>query len=179
MDQSETMNSQKIEDCDGTGTKLPQAQSESKEVSPVGRQIRGISWILIVFSILTSTFLFGLDNTIVADVQPAIVGQFGSVDRLPWLSVAFMIGAASTTLFWGQMYGQCNAKWLYITCVTIFEVGSAVCGAAPSISALIVGRAICGLGGTGMYTGVLTLLSMLTDEGERATYFGLSGMVWV
>ena len=53
------------------------------------------------------------------------------------------------------MYGQCNAKWLYITCIIIFEVGSAVCGAAPSMGALIVGRAICGLGGTGMYTGVL------------------------
>ena len=53
------------------------------------------------------------------------------------------------------MYGHCNAKWLYISCIIIFEVGSAVCGAAPSMDALIVGRAICGLGGTGMYTGVL------------------------
>ena len=53
------------------------------------------------------------------------------------------------------MYGQCNAKWLYTICVIIFEVGSAICGAAPSMSALIVGRAICGVGGTGMYTGVL------------------------
>ena len=57
--------------------------------------------------------------------------------------------------FRGQMYGQFNAKWLYITCIILFEVGSAICGAAPNIDALIVGRAICGLGGTGMYTGVL------------------------
>ncbi|TVY18176.1 Efflux pump [Lachnellula arida] len=153
---------------------LDKAQPEA----PVAHMVTGFSWVLVVISILTSTFLFGLDNTIVADVQPAIVNQFNSVNRLPWLSVAFQMGAASTTLFWGQMYSQCNAKWLYITCITIFEIGSAVCGAAPNMDALIVSRAICGLGGTGMYTGVLTLLSVLTVETERAKYFALSGMVW-
>ena len=77
------------------------AEHEPKdEQTPAGRRLRGIPWILVVSSILTSTFLFGLDNTIVADVQPAIVGQFGSVSRLAWLSVAFLVGAASTTLFW-------------------------------------------------------------------------------
>lgn len=53
------------------------------------------------------------------------------------------------------MYAQWNAKWLYISCIIIFEVGSALCGAAPDMTALIVGRAICGFGGIGMYTGVL------------------------
>ena len=79
-------------------------KSDSNEkglkAAPTGRQIHGLSWALVVGSILTSTFLFGLDNTIVADVQPAIVGKFNSISRLPWLSIAFMIGAASTTLFW-------------------------------------------------------------------------------
>ena len=73
---------------------------QNRDTATPGRQLRGVSWILVVFSILTSTFLFGLDNTITADVQPAVVRQFQSVDRLAWLSVAFMVGAASTTLFW-------------------------------------------------------------------------------
>ena len=47
----------------------------------------------------------------------------------------------------GKIFAQFNAKWTYILTVFLFEVGSAVCGAAPSISALIVGRAICGVGG--------------------------------
>ncbi|PVH68205.1 hypothetical protein DL98DRAFT_441745 [Cadophora sp. DSE1049] len=49
---------------------------------------------------------------------------------------------------------QFNAKWTYILCVALFEVGSAIYGAAPSMDALIVGRAICGVGGSGMYVGV-------------------------
>ena len=81
-------------------TIIEKNEQSSPAPSLSGRQLRGIKWILVVASILTSTFLFGLDNTITADVQPAIVSRFDSVSRLPWLSVAFMVAAASTTLFW-------------------------------------------------------------------------------
>lgn len=76
------------------------------------------------------------------------------------------------------MYGQFDAKILYLLNVLTFEVGSAVCGAAPTINALIVGRAICGLGGAGMYCGVMTLLSVTTTEHERPTYIGMTGLTW-
>lgn len=46
------------------------------------------------------------------------------------------------------------------------------------MNSLIVGRAICGLGGAGMYLGVLTILSMLTTPTERPMYLSLTGMVW-
>ena len=35
----------------------------------------------------------------------------------------------------------------------LFEVGSAICGAAPTMDALIVGRVLAGIGGAGMYLG--------------------------
>lgn len=72
----------------------------------------------------------------------------------------------------GQLYTHFNAKWVYIICVILFEVGSALCGAAPNMNALIIGRVICGLGGGGMYTGVMVLLSINTTEQERPSYFG-------
>lgn len=90
-----------------------------------------------------------------ADVQPAIVLHFNSVAKLSWLSVAFLIGAAATNLVWGKVFGQFNAKWTYIFCVALFEIGSAVCGAAPTMDALIVGRAICGVGGQFSYPRVM------------------------
>jgi hypothetical protein len=76
-----------------------EAQPSSDHAS-AGRQLHGLKWALLISSILTSTFLFGLDTTIVADVQPAIVKEFDSIDRLPWISVAFLLLSASTTLFW-------------------------------------------------------------------------------
>ncbi|KAI9747457.1 MAG: hypothetical protein M1835_002104 [Candelina submexicana] len=149
-----------------------------KEKQKPPRDVKGVVWGLVVVSILSSTFLFALDNTIVADVQPAIVLRFKDIGKLPWLSVAFLLGAAGTNLVWGKIYGQFNAKWLYILCVFLFELGSAVCGAAPTINALIVGRAICGVGGSGMYVGVMTLLSVTTTPTERPMYIGLTGITW-
>ena len=120
-------------------------------------------------------FFFSLDQTIVADIIPAIVNHFGSVGKLPWVSVTLLLAAAGTINFWAKMYGQFDPKWLYIFCVLGFEVGSAVCGAAPSINALIIGRAVAGLAGAGMYLGVVMLLSIFTTPTERPAYFGMLG----
>jgi MFS family permease len=44
-----------------------------------------------MLSFLIGLFLFALDNTIVADVQPAIVNEFQSVDKISWLATAFFM----------------------------------------------------------------------------------------
>ena len=148
-----------------------------EEVAPA-RKIRGVAWVVVVIAILSSTFLFALDNTVVADVQPNIVESLGEIQKLPWLPIAFLVAAVSTNLIWGKVYGQLDAKWLYITFVFLFEVGSALCGAANSMNTLIGGRVLAGLGGSGMYVGVMTLLSITTSEHERPVYIGFTGLTW-
>jgi Major Facilitator Superfamily len=127
----------------GNGEADEKQISPPEEVSP--RNVHGWKWTLVVISILSSIFLFSLDNTIVADIQPAIVETFGDVGKLPWLSVGFLLGAASTNLIWGKIYTRFNGKWAYIGCVIFFEVGSAICGGANNMNTLIVGRVICGV----------------------------------
>ena len=68
--------------------------------SPPARQIKPISWFFVVFSLLAALFLFALDNTIVANVQPSIIYTLGDIEKLPWISVAFALGAISTNLVW-------------------------------------------------------------------------------
>jgi len=172
QDVSENTSFTGIDDVDNE----KQQTENAEEVPP--RDISGWKWIVVVLSILSSTFLFALDNTIVADVQPVIVTQFNAVGKLTWLSVAFLIGASSTNLIWGKVFGQFNAKWTYILCVFVFEVGSAVCGAAPNMNAMIIGRTICGVGGSGMYVGVMTLLAATTTIHERPMYVGGTGLTW-
>jgi hypothetical protein len=60
----------------------------------------------------------------------------------------------------------------------LFEAGSAVCGVANNMPALIVGCAICGVGGVGMYIGIMTLLSRTTSICERPNYIASTGIVW-
>ncbi|KAF7890706.1 hypothetical protein EAF00_009021 [Botryotinia globosa] len=154
------------------------AQVKQSEDAPPVRDITGWRWALVVAAILSSSFLFALDNTIVAVVQADIVVTFNDVGKLSWLSVGFLIGAASTNLVWGKIFGQFNAKWTYIISIIIFEAGSALCGGAPNMSALIVGRALCGFGGSGAYVGVMTLLAASTTIHERPLYIGGTGMTW-
>lgn len=63
------------------------------------------------------------------------------------------MGSVATILLLGSLYGSFEIKWLYLASIILFEVGSAVCGAAPSMNAMIVGRVVAGVGGAGMYLG--------------------------
>jgi MFS family permease len=123
-------------------------------------------------------FIYSLDGTIVADLGPSIVNEFDSVPLLPWLSVGFMVGSIITVLPLGKLYGKYNAKWLYVISVVLFLASSALCGAAPTMSAMIVGRVFLGMAGNGIYFGILTLLSVNTTDKERPAYLSLVGFVW-
>ncbi|OCK84502.1 MFS general substrate transporter [Lepidopterella palustris CBS 459.81] len=129
-------------------------------------------------AIVSSTFLYALDGTIVAVLQPGLIKEFGHIKDLSWLSVAFLLCATATNLAWGRVYSNFNAKWLYIFYIFIFEVGSAICGAAPSINVLILGRAIAGMSGSGQYIGCMTLIAATTTMTERPMYVSLTGLSW-
>ena len=143
----------------------------------MARTIHGWKWALAMTAILSTTFLFALDNTIVADIQPAIVNQFNDVVRLPWFGVGFGLGSTAV-LPWGKAYGIFSVKWLFIATVILFEVGSTICGAAPNVNALIIGRVIAGIGGSGMYSGCLTYISVTTTNIERPMYMAGVAVAW-
>ena len=84
-----------------------------------------------------------------------------------------MIGGVAVILPYGKLFCLYNAKWLYIGSTVLFMAGSALCGGAPNMDAIIVGRVIAGVGGNGMYLGVMTLISVNTDDKERPMYLGL------
>ena len=84
-----------------------------------------------------------------------------------------MLGGVGVSLAFGKIFGLYNVKWLYIISLTLFMAGSALCGAAPNMNAMIIGRVIAGFGGNGMYLGTITLISVNTEEQERPMYLGL------
>ena len=142
------------------------------------REITDFRWALVISAISSSIFLYALDNAVVADLQHFIITRFGEVQKLPWLSVSFLLGATATNLVWGKIYTQFNAKWFYVFSVFVFELGSAVCAAAPSMNAVIVGRALCGIGGAGLYAGCMTLIAFTTTISERPLYISVTGLTW-
>ncbi|KAF4990931.1 hypothetical protein FGRMN_8169 [Fusarium graminum] len=141
------------------------------------RDIHGWKWAVAYAAMLSTTLLFAIDNTIVANIQPSIINDLGHLELMSWIGTGFALGTMFI-LLWGKVYGIFNIKWVYIFNIFLFEAGSAVCGAAPNIEALIVGRVIAGVGGAGMYSGTLTYVSVLTNPDEKPAYLAGSTVVW-
>ncbi|KAE9375951.1 MFS general substrate transporter [Stipitochalara longipes BDJ] len=135
-------------------------------------------WTLILAAIYSSCFLYGLDNTIVADIQSATVKQLGQIEKLSWLGVGFPLGSVATILPFGKAFGVFEVKRLYIIALLVFAVASAVCGAAPTMNALIFGRTLAGAGGAGGAGICLNLLALNTTIRRRPIYMGITGLTW-
>lgn len=78
----------------------------------------------------------------------------------------------------GKSFSMFNMKILYVGSIILFEIGSAICGAAPNMTALIIGRVIAGIGGSGVYVGGMTYVSVLTLPNERPLYLAGIMSIW-
>ncbi|KAF2644127.1 MFS general substrate transporter [Massarina eburnea CBS 473.64] len=142
------------------------------------RSIRGIRWFLVCVSIFSANLLYGLDTTIVADIQAPISDTFQNVAQLGWLGVGFTLGSSAMILPLGKAFATFDNKWVFNACLVNFAAASALCGAAPNMNAMIVGRVWAGAGGAGMYLGTLNLSTALSQHSEQALYVGLTGFVY-
>ncbi|KAI6087410.1 MFS general substrate transporter [Hypoxylon rubiginosum] len=168
-------------EADTTGRPSPNL-SESECVrepqEPQERSIRGIRWFLVCVAIFSANILYGLDTTIVADIQGAVSETYGNVAQLGWLGVGFTLGSTVMILPLGKAFGLFDNKYLFIGCLANFAAASALCGAAQSMNAMIVGRVWAGAGGAGMYLGTLNLSTALSLPKEQGFYVGITGFVY-
>ncbi|KAJ4859025.1 major facilitator superfamily domain-containing protein [Trichoderma breve] len=157
---------------------INEAIGQSNAPGPTIQTYTNLQWVSVLIAIYSSEFLYGLDTTIVADIQGSIISDLGGVTKLGWLSVGFPLGSVATMLMFGKAYAIFDIKWLYFGSLVTFTAGSALCGASPNMDALIVGRVCAGAGGAGMYLGVLNLITVNTNEKRRSSYIAFSGVVW-
>lgn len=81
-------------------------------------------------------------------------------------------------LVFGRMYNQFNIKIVFLASLGIFEIGSLICAVSPSSAVFIVGRAIAGLGASGLQSGSLVLISAALPAKQLPLYLGAIGMVY-
>lgn len=74
-----------------------------------------------------------------------------------------------------QLYTFLPLKWVYVSAFAIFEVGSPICGTAPNSNALIVGRAIAGLGCAGISSGAMIVFASTVPLKKGPIYTGMIG----
>ena len=86
-----------------------------------------------------------------------------------------MLTACGFILVYGKVYTFFPTKWVFLTGIFLFEVGSALCGAAPSSTSFIIGRAIAGFGSSGIFTGAINILLRSVPLSRRPLFQGIFG----
>jgi MFS family permease len=78
----------------------------------------------------------------------------------------------------GRIYTFYTPKYVFIIVVVLFEVGSAICGAAPTSTVFIIGRAVAGVGSAGLMSGAVVLMVEVVPLHKRPKYQGAFGAVF-
>jgi MFS family permease len=114
----------------------------------------------------------------VATAIPKITDQFHSLGDVSWYGSAYFMTLGGFQTTWGKGYKYFPLKATFLSALFIFELGSLICGVAPSSTALIVGRAITGLGGAGIGSGAYTIIAFGAKPKQRPLITGLVGSAY-
>ncbi|CAI7602529.1 unnamed protein product [Penicillium glandicola] len=146
---------------------------DSDEVSIV--YPNGLRMMFILLCLMLSMFLTALDTTIISTAIPKITADFHSLDDVGWYGSSFFLTMVVTQNLWGKLYRHLALKPTFLAGITIFELGSLVCAVSQNSTTLIVGRAITGVGGSGLMSGIYTIIGLSVPPPRRAPYMGVIG----
>ncbi|KAJ3389281.1 hypothetical protein HDU84_008919 [Entophlyctis sp. JEL0112] len=132
-------------------------------------------FILVFFGLLLGIMMAALDQTIVSTALKSIIADLGHQELVPWIGSAYLLTAAPFGTLYGKFTDLFGRKWVFVFALVMFEVGSLICGLAPSMNALIIGRAIAGIGGGGIFSCVLIIISDVVSLVDRGKYQGIIG----
>ncbi|KAL2261135.1 hypothetical protein VTK26DRAFT_4647 [Humicola hyalothermophila] len=134
-------------------------------------------WLTLLCNFL-ALFLVALDRTIIATAVPRISDEFQALGDIGWYGSSYMLTTACAQLLFGRIYKFYDMKWSFLLSIVVFEIGSAICGAAPSSTVFIIGRAIAGLGSAGIFSGCLLIMIPMIPLHRRPAFQGMFGMVF-
>ncbi|EPE33550.1 MFS general substrate transporter [Glarea lozoyensis ATCC 20868] len=132
----------------------------------------------IMACLMAAVFVAALDVTIIVTALPTISRQFSSDTAYTWVGTAYVLTYNTSSPLWGSLSDIFGRKPVLLSGIAIFFIGSLMCGAAPSLSILLAGRAVQGLGGAGCIVLVNICVSDLFSLRDRGFYFGLIGVMW-
>jgi EmrB/QacA subfamily drug resistance transporter len=135
--------------------------------------------VLLAFSaMMLATLLAALDQTVVATALPQIVTDLHGFSELSWVVSAFLVAATVTVPLYGKLSDLYGRRRMFVVSISIFLLGSALCGAAQSMGQLIAFRALQGVGAGGLLPLAQAAIADLFSPRERGRYQGYIGSMW-
>lgn len=128
---------------------------------------------------LLGMLLAALDQTIVATAGPAIQQDLHIQPALyAWLTTSYLVASAVMTPIWGKLSDLFGRRRILVIGISIFLLGSVLCGVAQTTEQLIGARVIQGLGSASLFTTAFAVIADIFPPRERGRYAGLFGAVF-
>ncbi|CAM3415725.1 MDR family MFS transporter [Marinicrinis lubricantis] len=132
----------------------------------------------VVAGLLLAIFMSAMDNTIVATAMGSIVADLGGVQQFVWVTSAYMVAVMAGMPIFGKLSDMYGRKRFFVFGLTVFLVGSALCGLAQSMVQLSIYRAIQGIGGGALMPIAFTIVFDIFPPEKRGKMTGLLGAVF-
>src|SRR3954469_12539997 len=126
----------------------------------------------ILSGLLLGMFLAALDQTIVSTAIRTIGDDLNGLSMQAWVTTSFLITSTIATPLFGKLSDIYGRKPLFMLAISIFILGSALCGLAQSMYMLAAFRAFQGIGAGGLMPLVLAIIREIIPPRERAKYQG-------
>lgn len=134
--------------------------------------------ILATIGIMLSLFMASMEATVIATAMPTIVSQLGGLSIYSWAFSVYMLASTTTVPVYGKLSDIFGRRPVYLVAMSLFLVGSVLCGLAQSMEQLIAFRAIQGLGAGGVLPLVFIIVGDLFSFEQRARMQGFFSGVW-
>ncbi|PBB65754.1 MFS transporter [Mesorhizobium sp. WSM4312] len=132
----------------------------------------------IIGGVLLSMLLAALDQTIIAPAMPTIARALGHAEYLPWMVTGYLLTATAVAPLYGKISDVYGRRPTVYAAILIFLAGSLVSAMAPNMFVLVIGRAIQGAGGGGLFALAQTVIGDLVPPRERARYAAWVSGTW-
>ncbi|HLS75548.1 MAG TPA: MFS transporter [Nocardia sp.] len=132
----------------------------------------------ILASLMLATALVALDATIIATAVLSITHSLGGFAQFPWLFSIYLLAQAVTVPVYGKLADIVGRKPVILFGIATFALGSLLCGLATSMTALIVFRAVQGIGAGAIQPMTMVIAGDLYTLAERAKVQGYLASVW-
>ncbi len=133
----------------------------------------------IVVGVLLTMLLSALDQVMVATALPTIAAALDDFDNMSWVVTANLLSATAATPLYGKLSDIHGRRTMMLIAIGIYAVGSLACALAPTMAALILGRALQGLGGGGLMPLVQTIIGDVAPPRDRPRYQGYTSSTFI
>ena len=134
--------------------------------------------ILATLGTAMALLLAALDQTIVGTAIPRIVADLNGLDRLAWVTTAYLVTSTTMTPIAGKLGDLFGRKPFLLVGMIGFVAMSALCGLAQDMTQLIFFRGAQGIFGGVLFATVFTVIGDLFPPSQRGRLAGLFGGVF-